>query len=72
MLQAREETAVHEIAARRLIELEDLVDVLRWARHATEVADELWVDVPTLLARVRALTVDERAWVDAQVEDRPC
>lgn len=72
VLRAREETAVHEIAARRLIELEDLIDVLRWARHAAEVADELWVDVPTLLALVRSLTDDEREWIDEQLEDRPC
>lgn len=67
-LRAREEIAVERIAARRLIALERLVDVLRWTRHTDEVADELWVDVPMLIALVQSLTDEERAWIDEQLE----
>lgn len=67
-LRAREEITVERIAARRLIALERLVDVLRWTRHTDEVADELWVDVPMLIALVQSLTDDERAWIDEQLE----
>lgn len=72
VLAAREERVVETIAARRLIDLDRLVDVLRWTRHATEAAEELWVDVPMLLALIRSLTGDEREWIDEQLEDRPC
>ncbi|GAA2070980.1 ImmA/IrrE family metallo-endopeptidase [Williamsia deligens] len=67
-LRAREEVAVERIAARRLVALERLLDVLRWTRHTDEVADELWVDVPMLVALVRSLTDEERTWIDDQLE----
>lgn len=70
VLAAKEERTVETIAARRLIDLERVVDVLRWTRHASEAAEELWVDVPMFLAFVRSLTDDERAWIDEQLEDR--
>lgn len=72
VLYAREELLVDEIAARRLVALDQLVDVLRWTRHATEIAEELWVDVPMLRALVRSLTPEEQIWLDEQLEDRPC
>lgn len=67
VLRAREEESVERIAARRLIELEQLVDVLRWTRSTSEMAAELWVDVPMLCALVRSLTDDERRWIDEQI-----
>lgn len=68
VLQAREEETVERIAARRLIALDHLVDVLRWTRSTGEVAAELWVDVPMLQALGRSLTDAERAWIDEQLE----
>ena len=70
MLRAREELTVERIAARRLVALEQLVDVLCWTRRTEEVADELWVDVPMLVALVQSLTDTERQWIDKQLEQR--
>ncbi|HNP57924.1 MAG TPA: hypothetical protein PK331_11270 [Gordonia sp. (in: high G+C Gram-positive bacteria)] len=67
---AREERAVEVIAARRLVALDALVDALVWSRHTCEVASELWVDVPVLVALVRSLSGRERAWIDEQLHER--
>ena len=59
----REDVAADRLAARRLIDMHRLLDALRWAEDLREVADELWVDEPTLMARLDALTDDERAQI---------
>lgn len=59
-MTAREEAAVRQESARRLIVLEDLARALQWSPFITEVAEELDVDVPTLQARLTGLTDDER------------
>lgn len=56
-----EEAEARAAAARRLIDLDALLDAFRWAEHLEEVADELWVDLDTLQARIDTLTDDERA-----------
>ena len=68
----REEQAVDEIASRRLIELDRLIDVLAWNRYRVddETAEELWVDLATLQSRVRNLTIDERELIDEELERR--
>ena len=68
----REEETVDRISAERLIELDRLVDVIAWNRYRIddEAAEELWVDLPTLLTRVRNLTDDERAFIDDELERR--
>ncbi len=60
---AREDRAVDLLAARRLVEMPDLLDALRWADDLPTVADELWVDEPTLMARLDGLTAGERAQI---------
>ena len=70
VLRAREELTVERIAARRLIQLDALVDALLWARDARETAAELWVDLPMLVAFIRSLTVTERTWINEQMEAR--
>lgn len=70
VLRAREELVVERIAARRLIALERLVDVLVWTRQTDEVAEELWVDVPMLVTLVQSLTDAERDWIDEQLQER--
>lgn len=70
VLRAREEITVERIAARRLIALDRLVDALAWSRRTEEIAEELWVDVPMLVALVQSLTDSERRWIDEQVEAR--
>lgn len=57
----RAEEAASRLAARWLIEFDALLDVLAWTGDLDEAADELWVDRPTLLARLRGLSEVERA-----------
>lgn len=68
-LTAREEALVEEIAARRLVDLDDLADAIVWHDgHAhDDMADDLWVDRAMLLARIRSLTPDERAYIEDAV-----
>lgn len=70
VLHAREELIVERIAARRLIALDRLVEVLCWTRHTEEVAEELWVDVPMLVAMVQSLTEEEQLYIDAELARR--
>lgn len=56
----KDEAASRELAARRMIPIETLMDALRWADNLEEVADELWVDHQTLIDRLDTLTDDER------------
>lgn len=70
VLRAREELTVERIAARRLIQLDALVDALLWARDARETAAELWVDLPMLVTFIRSLTDTERTWINEQMEAR--
>lgn len=62
--EAREEAAVDDVVARALIPLEQLVAAVSWSRCPWELAEELWVDVPTLAARARGLTPAERQALD--------
>lgn len=45
--------------ARRLIPWAQFLRAARWARHEEELADELWVTVKVLRARVHTLRADE-------------
>ncbi|MFQ6170401.1 ImmA/IrrE family metallo-endopeptidase [Oryzobacter sp. R7] len=58
------EADVHRVVARRLIPFERLLIGLKWARDEVELADELWVDIDTLHARLDGLTDGERHLVD--------
>ena len=60
----REERTVDRIAARRLIGIEQLIEALRWTRDPAELADALWVDVPTLKARMDSLDPIEVAQLE--------
>lgn len=57
--RSREEEAVNALAARKLIEIRELGEALAWSLDPHEVADELWVDVPTVEARLRHLHPSE-------------
>lgn len=56
----REELAVDAAVARCLIPLGRLATAVAWSLDPHEIAEELWVDVPTLEARARGLTAGER------------
>ncbi len=58
-----EEQAVRAEAARRLIPIQDLLDVLRWAPDWLQAADELWVTVEVFQDRLDALSEVERRMV---------
>lgn len=64
----RVERVVDELAARYLVQLEDLIEAARWTRHLGELADELGVDVDTARARIEGLDEGERAAVLEAVE----
>lgn len=68
-LQEREERIVDELAARRLIEMRDLEEGLRWSREPTELADALWVDLPTLHTRMSTLDPLETSQLEGALGD---
>lgn len=57
----RQEDHAHQLAARRLIGIDDLARALSWTRFITEVAAELEVDIRTLNTRQVHLHPSERA-----------
>lgn len=65
-----EERRVERLAAKRLIDLDDLVDALRWNRHPTieSLADMLWVEPATVQTRVDHLTPIELAHIENQMD----
>lgn len=72
VLRGREETLVERTAARRLIELADLIDALRicTSQRADDIADSLWVDRPMLEARMSSLDPVEVAELEHHLEDQ--
>ena len=67
---AYEEHVVEVLTARTLIALPQLVDAALWTQHPYELADELWVDVDTLLTRVQHLTREERTTIIRELAER--
>ena len=65
-----QETEAEFLAARWMVTLEDLAEAEAWGHALCEIAEELWVDVPMLVARRCGLTLEERAFVDARVSAR--
>lgn len=67
-LRQREEQAVDRAAAQLLIPLEALVEALLWSYDEHEVAEELWVDVDTVRARLANLTAAEQRLLLVRLE----
>lgn len=65
---ARDELATTKAAARRMIPIERLGDALAWSCDPVEVAFELWVDLPTLRARLGHLHPAERHYLHTRTE----
>src|SRR5690349_9632705 len=57
---SREESQAAQLAARRLIPVEQLADALLWSHDLEVVAEALWVDVGTLRTRAAHLHPSER------------
>lgn len=65
---AREERVVARLAAQRLITTDELVAALAWTRDPHQLADALWVDLPTLYARMAALDPVEVADLEHRLD----
>ncbi|MBF6411247.1 hypothetical protein [Nocardia farcinica] len=72
VLAAAEERIVSDIAARRLIPLRSLLEAFMWTRPTNfhDLADELWVDVPTLRIRLSGLDRHEVAELNRAIDQR--
>lgn len=57
----RQERSCHNTVARLLIPFPSLLAAMQWGRDPQEIAEELWVDVETLHARIHALSPAESA-----------
>ena len=66
---AREEAIVEREAARRMIDIRDLGEALAWSHDLHEAADELWVDVELLRARLDSLHPSERHYLKRRLDD---
>lgn len=67
-LRAREERAVDRAAAQLLISIEALAEALLWSYDEHEIAEELWVDVQTVRARMASLTDGETRQLNARLD----
>ncbi|MFE3105975.1 hypothetical protein [Nocardia tengchongensis] len=58
------------IAAKRLIPLSALTDALMWVSPDNQyaLAEQLWVDMPTLRIRLRHITAAEVQYVNAELD----
>ena len=65
-----EERVVNELAARRLIPLPTLIDVMLWTLDEYEMAEDLWTDVETVRTRLATLSVAERKMIQAELDHR--
>lgn len=68
--ELRDEEATEQLAARRLIWIDDLIDALAPGHDWCRVAAELEVDLTTLFARMRGMSDRERAYVWAELDRR--
>jgi Zn-dependent peptidase ImmA (M78 family) len=62
-LSRMQERMCRERTARLLITLPSLADAMLWSEHAVEIAEQLWVDEPTLWDRLEHLTAEEHRYL---------
>lgn len=68
-LRAREEEeTIDRNVARQLIGIRELGEALAWSDDEHQVADELWVDVDILRARLRGLHPAERHYLTRRLQ----
>lgn len=65
-----EERIVDDLAARRLIPLDVLLDKMVYCYDEHELAEVLWVDVPTVVTRLRNLTRAESEYLNDELYRR--
>jgi Zn-dependent peptidase ImmA (M78 family) len=64
---AKQEREADDLAARRLIGLDDLVEALLWSQDEHELAEWLWVDVDIIRARLTSLSDQERNEIEKRL-----
>lgn len=69
-LSRRQEAAADDLASRRMIPLDDLADAVVWCLGYDEVADHLHVDERTVRARIKGLSVAEKAYIERRSSTR--
>lgn len=70
ILGLRQETEANRRASRKLITVDQLVTALMWSQDEFQLAEELWVDVETVRARLAGLTDDERDYIERRLWER--
>lgn len=68
--RARQETVADRLAARRLIAIEDLAEVVRWCHDPRETSAELGVTLNVLAIRAATLHPSERGLIEAVKQRR--
>lgn len=68
-LRVREERIVDELAARRLVPIENLARALRATRDPDILAEDLWVDRHTIQVRMQTLDPVETAQLEHEFGD---
>lgn len=69
-LREKEEEIVRDLSARRLIPMRDLAEAMLWSYDEYEIAEELWVDEPTVADRLRNLSEAERTFLREELDKR--
>lgn len=62
------EDRIDREAARLLVSLRDLADALIWAADDVQLAELLWVDLPTVRCRLANLTEAETAYINRRLD----
>lgn len=62
-----EERTVEQLAARHLIPLVALAEGIAWAHDEHELADDLWVDVEMVRARLAGLSAQEQGYIEDRI-----
>ncbi len=69
-LQEKEEEIVRDLTARRLIGMAELAEAMLWSYDEFEIAEELWVDEPTVTDRLRNLSAHESRFLRDELYKR--
>lgn len=65
-----EEATVRRLSAERLMPFDDLVEAMFWCYGEQELAEHFHVDIDVVVDRLRNLTAEETAYVNAEMDRR--
>lgn len=66
---SHQEQQANILAAQWLIKLPHLINAMKWSTNLEEIADELWVDLPTLDTRLNHLSPEEHQALKTALEE---